>query len=465
MEQNWIRTDILDDVLDAKAYQIKFIENISKLEKCNLTLIKLNLLCDSIYRGNTPAHIEGEIKDGALLLKTVNIRNNELDLSKVFSMESSVYKNEKRFQLFKNDICITIMGATEDIVGRSWVYNDNIGKACFSDGVAKIKNVNIDPYYLSTYINSDYGHLSVIQFSGSSTRSYVTNTQLGEILIPIPCTEVQKYIGDKVRKAEELREEVKGVKVELEILFKRYTGLDCDQKNIEETKSYGYVLPEDIGIMIGAEVYKPSYIENQRKIKKEGKFVNLNKSYEYIVNGVDCREYLEDCGTEYYKVGSISMFGIKDQNRTYIDMPLQDVSDKQKLNSGDLLITRKGSFGIAMAVSKRDEMGIISSEVFKLKIKNNWDAEYLAYFLNSEFGKKQFNQYSTGTTMKGINQQNIVEIIIPDISYNQQTEIGNLVSAIKDKVNQSKQLIDQAKQDVEDLIEGNFDMLKIKESN
>ena len=184
MEQNWAKSDVIDDILDARAYQMKFIENIIKLKKCNLTLTKLNLLCDGIYRGNTPNHIEGKIIDGALLLKTVNIRNNELELGKVFSMQASIYKQQKRFQLFENDICITIMGATDDIVGRSWVYNTNIGKACFSDAVAKIENVNIDPYYLSSYINSYYGHLSVIQFSGSSTRSYVTNTQLGENIDP-----------------------------------------------------------------------------------------------------------------------------------------------------------------------------------------------------------------------------------------------------------------------------------------
>jgi len=463
MELNWIESNLFEDILDARAYQQKFIKNVLDLIKSGIDTKKLDELCKNIYRGNTPEHQEEYDENGALLLKTVNIRSNELDMNKYFYMTNTIYNDQGRFKLNEKDICITIMGATDDIVGRSWVYNKALGKACFSDGIAKIEDVKIDPYYLSTYINSKFGHLSIIQWAGSSTRSYITNNQLGKISIPIPSPEIQKYIGDKVRKAEELREEAKRLKVELEILFKRYTGLSCEQVNIEDVKSYGYILPDDIGSMIGAEVYKPDYIENQRQIKKAVKFVNLNECYKYIVNGVDCRDYLDGNGTEYYKVGSISMFGIKDQNTTHINMSLKDINDKQKINEGNLLITRKGSFGIAMAVSKKDEIGIISSEVFKLEIKNDWDTDYLAYFLNSEFGKKQFNQYSTGSTMKGINQQNIVEIIIPYISYNQQTEIGELVRAIKNKMAEPKELIQEAKQDIEDLIEGNLDTSKIKE--
>lgn len=44
---------------------------------------------------------------------------------------------------------------------------------------------------------------------------YNDKNSLENFLIPIPSPEIQKYIGDKVRRAEELREEAKKLKEEM----------------------------------------------------------------------------------------------------------------------------------------------------------------------------------------------------------------------------------------------------------
>jgi len=57
------------------------------------------------------------------------------------------------------------------------------------------------------------------------------------------------------------------------------------------------------------------------------------------------------------------------------------------------------------------------------------------------------------------------EIEIPLIDIDIQLIIEEKIARYKNKINKSKQLIQEAKQDVEDLIEGNFDMSKIKVNN
>jgi len=459
LEQNWIKTDVLDDVLDARAYQIKFIENISKLKKCNLQLEKLNQLCDSIYRGNTPAHIEGKIIDGALLLKTVNVRSNELDLGKVFSMEPLVYESEKRFQLFEKDICITIMGATEEIVGRSWVYNNNIGKACFSDGIAKIKNVNIDPYYLSTYINSEYGHLSVIQFSGSSTRSYVTNTQLGEILVPTPSVQIQKYIGDKVRKAEELREEAKRLKKEAEeLLDVEIGGIDL----YKESKKYHWIKSNKMDDRIDGDFYDLKY-----EI-----LVNIEEKFDcYMMEDIIVDKYTGKTPDKSYDYeDGIPLIVVKNVEENVINLDnverkVRDNDILKKIEVGDLLITRVGSVGIVSIVEENDAGAFLSDNVICIKLKNMLEKRYIAFYLNSKYGKLMVERWTKGAVQGVINYPSINNFKIPILKESIMKDIDFKITSWKYKLMLSKQLIEEAKQDVENLIEGNFDMSKIKETN
>lgn len=453
----WFENSMLGDRIDYDFYALKQLQIISQVT--SMEYKKLNELLKQ-KRSEPQTESTDFCCEGIDVIRMSDIDDFIIDFSNTAKIPNQIYENLKEFTLKSGTIIFGLTGVT---LGKAVPISENI-KTCITN--RRIAQLDImeeyDSFYVATFINTKYGRNQLFRYSTGVAQPNLRLEDTGEVIIPIPSHKIQKYIGDKVRKAEKIREEAKILKVQLEILFKQYIALNYEQENCE-TKNYGYILPDDIGGMIGAEVYKPEYIENQRKIKRFGKFVNLNECYEYIVNGLDCRDYLDENKTPYYKVGSISMFGIKDNNRTYIGMSVKDVNDRQKINEGDLLITRKGSFGIAMAVTKKDEIGIISSEVFKLRIKNGWDADYLAYFLNSEFGKKQFDQYSTGSTMKGINQQNIVEILIPNIPYNQQIEIGELVRNIKRRMDQPKQLIKEAKQDIEELIEGNFDTSKIQE--
>ena len=55
--------------------------------------------------------------------------------------------------------------------------------------------------------------------------------------------------------------------------------------------------------------------------------------------------------------------------------------------------------------------------------------------------------------------------MVPRINDNKEEIIANKIKLYIELLYQSKQLIQEAKQDVEDLIEGNFDMSKVKANN
>ena len=458
MELNWVTPKIIIDILDANSYQKKYIQNLIILNQCGLELKKLFTLCEDIYRGNTPKHVEGSLQNGALLLKTVNIRSNELDLGKQFSMTNSVYFEQKRFQLKENDICITIMGATHDIIGRSWVYNKKIGNACFSDGIAKIKNVVIDPYYLSTYLNSKYGHLSIIQFSGSSTRSYITNTQLGEILVPIPSPEIQKYVGDKVRKAEELREEAKTLQKEIDIL------LEVDMLLKEETDKVYNIYDSKINWTneiniedrIDPNFYQKKYISTieklgNNKVRLE-KYVRITK-IRYQTGNIN----------KYIEISSINnSFGTIDEVEELRPEEIP-TSAKYQVKEGDILVSLVRPTRKAISiVTKEYDNAICTGGFAVLQSKGKVPVEFLTAVLRTNFVGIQFERYCAGSTYPTINEDDVVKVFIPMYSENQINKITENYRRIIDNIYTSKKLIEEAKQDVEDLIEGNFDMSKVK---
>ena len=70
----------------------------------------------------------------------------------------------------------------------------------------EIKN-SYDNYFVLSFLKSKYGQNQIWQGMMNSAKPKIDMDTIRSIQIPIPSAEIQKYIGDKVRRAEELREE------------------------------------------------------------------------------------------------------------------------------------------------------------------------------------------------------------------------------------------------------------------
>lgn len=464
MQINWITNEFMTDRFDCEYYDFSTIEIIEKIKNLPHKYLK-NFVVNK--RSEPPIHssMYTDKNNGVPIIRFANFDDFEYNLS-----ENVIYINKKflaeekikDFILKPNTVVFGLVGD----VGHAFIPGKSIPTALTYRRVAQLELEGIDEYYICTFLNTQYGKKQFDKFTTGVIQRQLRLEDSIEIVIPHFSNSIQSYIGNKVRKAEQLRDEIKLLKKDVQKLFYNYTLLGWENDITKDlTKEYGvFVDPRNVGSLLGAEVYRSDYVENQNKIRSLSSYVNFDDCYEYIVNGVDSRNYTNEQGTAYYKVAAIDMYGIKDRSVDFIEMSIDSINTKQKIEEGDLLITRKGSFGISMGVQARDTEGIISSEVFKVRLKNGWDADYLAYFLNSNYGQKQFLQFATGSTMKGISQQNIVEILIPKIEYYKQQEIGSLVRSIKDMYYQSRELIHQAKNDVESLIEGTFDESIVKKT-
>ena len=169
------------------------------------------------------------------------------------------------------------------------------------------------------------------------------------------------------------------------------------------------------------EYYGHIFNKYEKEIIKKP-FKKFNQILKSINNGFDFREYKES-GTPYLKVANIRKGEFRFDKMQYIDFDSSEITKKIQLKKGNILLTRKGTFGYAISLDK-DYDYVISSEVFYIEIdQNTINSKFLEIFFNSKIGQAQFDKNKIGAIMGSLSQDAIKELKIPTPS----TEIQNKV--------------------------------------
>jgi hypothetical protein len=208
---------------------------------------------------------------------------------------------------------------------------------------------------------------------------------------------------------------------------------------------------------LDAEYYQPKYEQAEKAIKDCGFLCqNLGSFIEKIQNGFDYREYTEE-GTPYIRVGDVKNGQINFDSAVKIPITMADVNKPVDLQVGDILFTRKGSFGNSAVVTELEIDGIISSEIILVRLKSAYKQEilpeYVSLFLNSKFGYLQVERRVHGVAYYSIAQPDLANLLIPILPKSQQQKIVDKVKLSFSLKLKSKQLLEIAKIGVERAIE------------
>lgn len=170
--------------------------------------------------------------------------------------------------------------------------------------------------------------------------------------------------------------------------------------------------------------------------------LTIGKLASQIVNGIDIRNYRED-GTPYLRAGDIKRCQVDMVTPKRVSLMPEGVPERIQIKEGDVLITRKGTAGVASIVSSDCKNSIIGTEIIKvrLKIDAKVSPEYLYTLLNSKIGIMQIQGKLTGTVSRGINHPSLKTIKIPTLSDKKQKEIDGWIKKAKERHTQSLNLI------------------------
>lgn len=456
---NWIGSESIDERFDCKYYSNNYIEVINKISRMKNAKLREFVVNK---RSEPPIHttMYGDKSKGDIpIIRFTDFTDFEFDLSNCLYLKKHYINNEiiSSFLLKPKTIVFGLVGD----VGHAFVVPENVPDAITYRRVAQLQLKNIDEYYVVTFLNTFY---SKVQFDALSTGVNQAQLRLEdsiEILIPIPSPEIQKYIGDKVRKAEELREEAKRLKKEAEEIINESLNIKQLDFLWEGSKvKFEWTSTEILTDRIDANYYEQKYVETINHIKKfSEKYITLNSIIDSIYTGKKPIYYEKGIEAYFVQSGNISSNFLELDNKEKVDL-----SKYNQILFGDLLIAKDGETIGKIAINLTNETIIINEHTYCVRLKDEYKcySAYIYYFLTNKYINPLIRREATGSAQKGLNFTFTENIIIPILEEDRIMNLYNLEVRRCNNIYKSKQLIQEAKQDVEDLIEGNFDMSKIK---
>ena len=184
--------------IDSYYYQSKFRAVDQIVTSAWFDAFNLGMLISDVSSGVTPKVEEDYYTDssGIPFLRVQNVTSQGIDLRDAKFIKRKVHEGMlKRSQLQKDDLVFTITGR----IGSTAVVPDNFEGNINQHSVrfhlkAQIENIDINPHYVSVFLNSELGKsLSIREVTGG-TRPALDYKALKSLKIILPPIEVQNEI-------------------------------------------------------------------------------------------------------------------------------------------------------------------------------------------------------------------------------------------------------------------------------
>lgn len=371
-------------------------------------------------------------EEGIDVIRMGDLSPFEINLTETVKIPKEIYNELKEFTLKAGMVIFGLTGVT---LGQVCIVPKNIRPSITNRRIAQLEIKNeYDPYYIGTYLNTRYGQLQLFRYSTGVAQPNLRLGDTDEVLIPIPSKEIQNYIGDKVRRAEELREEADIIERDA---FKKFN--DIYSNELTDTYKFQWIKSKLLDIQNSSPIF---YNQYDLLLDKKNEYIELKNIIKSIKSGIPVKKD-ERKGDEYPFYGASGV---------------TDVIGSYNFDGEYLVIAQDGSVGCANVARGKFWA---NNHVWLVQLKNQWDLEFVELYL------KKFNYWAsltTGSVVPKVTSENLKRLLVPKIKYELQVNIGKLSRQAKANRATSVDLIQEAKQDVEDLIEGTFDTSLVNEN-
>jgi len=438
---------------DGELYNPHLLSSLSELKNSGFELLPLGSFC-SIKSGTTPKDRDDSLKEGPVLFKTTDVRNNVMSAyDSFYHISDKIHHRMSVTKIKPYDILLNIVGATLDVIGRSSIIMNDFQEANITQAMVFVRiKKKILPGFLFAFLNTRYAQDQIKRYARPTGQYNLNLVEVGKILIPNIDILVQKSIEEDIKKSALLQEKSQSLFLQAKRLLSQE--LQLDQLKIPSRKWYTtnfceVVESKRLDSNHFREVYTImfDFLEKRFNCKKIAQIVSVNRRGLQPI-------YSDD--------GNIMVVNSKHLSQTHINYDQTEKTTIEELSKqsaaqikyGDVLIYTTGAYiGLTNAFNSQ-EKALASNHVNILRLSDNTiDPNYLALVLNSIIGKLQTEKHSRGSAQLELYPADIAKFLIPIIDENMMRKIGELVRNSLTSLNQSKQLLAQAKRRVEELIE------------
>lgn len=438
---SFVKTEILEDRLDAEFYSEDQIHNLKKLKA--IGVLPLKDFCTGINVGYTGELTSVYSENGVALFRVSDIDQVFLNDSNVNFIPKDFADENPNIWIKDYDIVLAAVGNT---IGKVAIKSPSLPNGVCSRAlmIARPSISKINPYFLVGYLACQFAQKSLIRGVSGSAQP-VLNTPL---IANLPVIKVniitQKYIGDKVRQAEILREWAKN----LENVFSEILISFCSDavKYTPSGNKHSVAPLHEISHTLNPGAFNEKRLFIRKKLRELDA-----KTLKDVVDiySPTTNEYTEN--TSYIGLDAINSNSCEITSSTVKASGV--VGTARVLYEGVVISKLRPYLNKVSYIPKVFEGAVGSTELLCLKAKNNSISNWYLYgVLKSDLVLNQLEPLSTGSTHPRIDRYDIYDLIIPILPNNH--ELGDNLQKAQNGYLYSQKLLKMSTSLVESVIDG-----------
>ncbi|OUY24962.1 restriction endonuclease, partial [Klebsiella pneumoniae] len=336
--------------------------------------IPLSAYCNGINVGYTGELTSVYRDQGTTLYRVSDINGIFLSNDDVNYVPDDFAANNSQIWIRDNDIVFAAVGNTIGKVALKTVSMPD-GVCSRALMIARPLTDKIDSSFLIAYLATKYAQKSLLRGISGSAQPVLNTPLIANLPVITAESLSQKYIGDKVRQAEQLGAWAKRLEQVSSFMFANALA-ELGYKQKKSTKIVRTKLEDRLD---------PAFYDEKFSFFDESWFkINSEPLKQFIESG----SYGVLPSSNSYGKGNVRFIRATDLKNANIDptcftyVPEEEVADKAKVSKGDILMEIKGAISTCELAESHLAGTYINGSIFRFTPKGINNA-YLAYFLSS----------------------------------------------------------------------------------
>ncbi len=405
--------------LDAEYYQPRYLRDIEHLNTFDCRPIhKLAFVTDGIH--GSP----DEVEDGGVrYLSAKCVKDNDFSIGDTLRISDVQHAANPRTSLAVDDVLVTTVGT----IGNSAVVQPDLLPANSDRHLGIIRlhaNVDVDPYFLSTFLNSELGRFQSLREATGNVQLNLFIEKIRMLLVPRLQCEMEVARLTRAAYAARLSASHHVSESEAAVI----TALSMQKLSLHSSRAYTVQLSSMFQAdRFGAEFFMPAKSRAQEALAKGG-----SRPLSDYVTSVRQMWNPQSAGKQL-----VRNFDLTHALEPFLDERVEPreahtiASTKKVLRHGDVVISRLRSYLKQIAIVRCDNTVPItgSSEFIVLRPVRDFRGETLLAFLRSEVVQTILTWSQDGTNHPRFDERVLLSIPVPDRLVANQTPISRPIEA------------------------------------
>lgn len=406
---------------------------------------------------------------GVHLIRTQNLIGPSVDYGATAFINEEWHRTSLKSEVLPGDLLVAIRG----YLGAAAIVVDGSPRANINQHIARIgiDETKCSIRYLWSFLSSRVGRTILERYVTGTVQRGVTLPDLRALRVPLPDRRIQDFIGAKVELAERCRAvSSRSWAAATELLGAALgaplTPETFEVKSASNVSGSGYevssirpvvalVSPVRLVGAIGAQFFTPRRAKAILVIEQSGLGAKrLSALADRFTKRVSADE-VQARGLSYVGLAQV------DSSTGYVSTATdeQPSSSSACFGARDILFSKLRPYLNKVAICPEHLQEVAgSTEFVTYRAKAGVDPYYLFFVLKSPLVLNQVIDITSGSTHPRVDPDLIDDVLVPMAEAAVQKRIGRLARAALELMRRATLLVEEAKADVEALIEGTLDV-------